>query len=143
MSVDETSEQTMEVAGACHCGRITFRAKVNLSSVHVCHCTDCQSLTGSAFRVTAQASEEGFSLTSGNPNFYTKIGGSGAPRLQAFCSNCGSPLYATTPTGSNRIFGIRVGTLREKGQLTPKSEIWCRSKLAWLPDLAEEQRDNH
>jgi hypothetical protein len=40
----------MKVTGGCHCGHITYEAEVNPATVRVCHCTDCQRLTGTAFR---------------------------------------------------------------------------------------------
>ena len=44
---------TIHIDGKCHCGQITFEAEIDPETVSVCHCTDCQTLTGSPFRVTA------------------------------------------------------------------------------------------
>ena len=41
----------MKIDGGCFCGNITFEADINPEMVMICHCTDCQSITGSAFRV--------------------------------------------------------------------------------------------
>jgi len=129
----------MKVDGACHCGQIVFEAEINPDRVRVCHCADCQSLTGSAFRVTAPAEESKFRLLAGTPKTYVKTTAeSGVPRLQAFCGECGSPLYATSLVGDNRTFGLRVGALRQRDRLIPKSQIWLRSKLPWLPPLPGE-----
>ena len=46
----------MKVDGACHCGRITFEAEIDPERVRICHCSDCQVLSGSAFRITAPTS---------------------------------------------------------------------------------------
>jgi len=43
----------MHIDGQCHCGRITFEADIDPDEVSICHCTGCQSLTGSPYRVTA------------------------------------------------------------------------------------------
>ena len=40
----------MKVTGGCHCGHILYEAEVDPATVRVCHCTDCQKLTGTAFR---------------------------------------------------------------------------------------------
>jgi hypothetical protein len=125
----------MKVDGRCHCGQITFEAEIDPDRVRICHCTDCQSLSGSAFRVTAPASEADFRLLGGTPKLYTKTAESGAARLQAFCGECGSPIYATSVAGDSRTIGIRVGTLRQREQLTPGRQFWSRSKLPWLPEL--------
>jgi hypothetical protein len=42
----------MDVHGHCHCGRVSFEADIDPQAVSVCHCTDCQALTGSPYRVT-------------------------------------------------------------------------------------------
>jgi len=36
----------MKVQGSCHCGRITYEAEVDPGRVSLCHCTDCQTVTG-------------------------------------------------------------------------------------------------
>jgi hypothetical protein len=56
----------MKVTGRCHCGQISFEAEVDPATVRVCHCTDCQTLTGTAFR-TNVASLPGTPLYSAAP----------------------------------------------------------------------------
>ncbi len=57
----------MKVDGGCHCGHITYQAEVDPGKVIVCHCTDCQTLSGSAFRTVVFAAEHTFSFLSGTP----------------------------------------------------------------------------
>jgi hypothetical protein len=38
----------MKIDGRCHCGEITFEAEVDPDALNICHCTDCQTLSGSA-----------------------------------------------------------------------------------------------
>jgi hypothetical protein len=40
----------MKIDGRCRCGNITFEAEVDPATVVICHCTDCQTPSGSAFR---------------------------------------------------------------------------------------------
>ena len=82
----------MHIDGQCHCGFVTYEAEIDPADVGICHCTDCQQLTGSAYRVTAGAARENFRLTGGEPKLYVKIGANGRQRLQFFCPNCGSPI---------------------------------------------------
>ena len=42
----------MKVEGACLCGYIAIEGEVDPDKVTVCHCTDCQTSSGSAFRVS-------------------------------------------------------------------------------------------
>ena len=87
----------MKVEGNCHCGQITFEAEIDPDAVRICHCTDCQTLTGSAYRVNVQTPAASFRLRSGTPKVYIKTAESGNKRAHAFCPNCGTPIYATDP----------------------------------------------
>jgi len=119
----------MTISGGCHCGAITYEAEVDPDKVSVCHCTDCQTLSGSAFRVVVPAKREGFRLT-GEPRIYVKTGESGRKRAQGFCAACGTPIYSAD-VADPQVFNIRVGTVRQRAQLLPKMQIWCRSALGW------------
>ena len=83
----------MKIDGGCHCGNITYTAEVDPDKVGICHCTDCQTLTGTAFRVSVAATKEAFHMT-GQAKIYVKTAESGAKRAQAFCPECGTPIYS-------------------------------------------------
>jgi hypothetical protein len=126
----------MKIDGGCHCGAIAYEAEIDPEMVSICHCTDCQTLSGTAFRVVIFAPEEKFHLTRGAPKAYVKIAESGNRRVQAFCAECGSPIYATSADeGPPKAYGIRLGTARQRDQLPPKRQIWHRSAVAWLPEM--------
>lgn len=132
----------MKVDGACHCGNIAFEADIDMDRVRICHCTDCQQLSGTAFRVVAPCPEVHFHLLRGQPKIYVKTGDSGSRRQQAFCGDCGSALYATSdePAG-HRQLGLRVGALAQRRELVPKRQFWVKSALPWLPKLPGEQHE--
>jgi len=125
----------MKIDGACHCGAITYEAEVDPGGVRLCHCTDCQTLSGSAFRVVVSANDGSFKLLSGQPKLYIKTAESGARRAQAFCPDCGTPIYATSAGEGPKKYGLRVGTIRQRAELRPARQYWCRSALAWVTDL--------
>ena len=129
----------MKVHGSCHCGAIAFEAEVDEDRVTICHCTDCQKLSSTAFRVTAFARESHFRILRGSPRIYIKIADSGSRRQQAFCETCGSNIFATTdePAG-NRDIGVRVGVLDERRDLPPTRQIFCDSALPWATGLPGE-----
>jgi hypothetical protein len=126
----------MKVDGSCHCGKIRFEAEINPRKVVICHCTDCQTLSGSAFRTVVPAIEGTFRLLSGAPKVYVKTGESGNKREQTFCSDCGTPIYSATTGSVARVFGLRVGALRQRYELIPSDQFWFRSSQAWLQSLA-------
>lgn len=135
----------MKITGGCHCGAIRYEAEVDPATAGVCHCTDCQVLSGTAFRVSIRAAPGSFRIIAGTPRVYTKTAESGAQRDQAFCATCGSPIYAATPGPEPRIYSIRAGTIDQRQALRPAGQIWTRSQLPWLAGLsalpgAEKQR---
>jgi len=109
----------MKIDGGCHCGDISYTAEVDPEKVGICHCTDCQTLSGTAFRVSVPATKENFQLT-GNLKIYVKTAESGAKRAQGFCAECGTPIYATAAENP-QIINIRVGTARQRAELRRKS----------------------
>ncbi len=125
----------MHVDGACHCGKITFSADVDPDAVSICHCTDCQTLTGTAYRVTAPAQKGTFKLLTGRPKTYVKTAESGTKRVHGFCPDCGTPIYSTSMETDPQFYGIRVGTTRQRAQLQPKKQGWCRSALNWAMNI--------
>ena len=124
----------MKIDGGCHCGNITFVAELDPAQVIVCHCTDCQVFTGSAFRVVARVPKEKLEFRGGKPKQYIKTAESGAKRVQAFCPECGTPIYATS-VEDPQVYGLRVGAIRQRKDLKPAKQIWCRSALGWANDL--------
>ena len=70
----------MKIDGHCHCGEITFEAEVDANALNICHCTDCQTLSGSAFRINIPAPAEHFVLLTGTPKNYMKTAESGSVR---------------------------------------------------------------
>ncbi len=125
----------MKIDGGCHCGYITYEAEIDPEKVGICHCADCQALSGTAFRTLVPALQGTFKLLSGDPKTYVKTGDSGAKRAQTFCPECGSPIYASAVGDGPKIYNIRLGTARQRAELTPKIQYWFRSAQHWLPEL--------
>lgn len=125
----------MHVDGGCHCGHIAYQAEIDPERVVICHCTDCQILSGSAFRVVAFTQEDAFSVTRGMPATYVKIAESGRAREQGFCANCGTQLYATATGPGPKVYGLRVGTIHQRDLLKPARQVWNRSRQGWVDEL--------
>ncbi len=130
----------MKIDGRCHCGSIAYEAEVDPAKVEVCHCTDCQTLSGSAFRVVVPAEVGSFRLLSGEPKTYVKTADSGNRRIQAFCPECGTSLYSTAIADGPPRYGLRVGTIRQRRELAPSAQYWSRSALPWTARLASLPR---
>jgi hypothetical protein len=123
----------MKIEGGCHCGAISFEADIDPGKVAICHCTDCQIISGAPYRASVPALAEALTLR-GSPRTYVKTAESGNKRLHGFCGECGSAIYATTL--ERDVFNLRVGAIRRRAELTPKIQGWCRSAMPWINDVA-------
>ena len=109
----------MKIDGHCHCGEIAFEAEVDPDALTICHCTDCQMITGSAFRANIAASADHFALKSGTPKSYVKTAESGNKRRQTFCDTCGTQLWACA-VEDPQTYTLRVGTIGQRAAFSPR-----------------------
>ena len=134
----QTGNGRMKIEGCCHCGKISYEAEINPDYVIICHCTDCQTISGSPYRVTVPVKTENFKLR-GQPKTYVKTAASGNKRVLAFCADCGSAIYSTS-LEDRIVFSLRLGAVKQRAQLIPKSQGWCRSALPWAMDIGHIPR---
>lgn len=133
----------MQINGGCHCGAVTFTAQIDPSRVMVCHCTDCQVLSGAPLRAVVAAPLESLAVR-GATKSYVKVAQSGNRRAQVFCPECATPLWAAAPENPTSVI-IRLGCVAQRAQLAPAVQIWQHSALPWLaglqsiPGTAEQQ----
>lgn len=124
----------MKIDGNCHCGAIKFEAEVDPRAGVVCHCNDCQRLSGSPYRAMVPVSAAAFSM-SGSPATYIKVAESGRRRAQVFCRECGSAIYSAD-VDQPSIYALRLGVINQRKDMgAPARQIWCEEALAWSGDL--------
>ena len=127
----------MKVDGQCLCGYLSYEAEVDDTKVQICHCSDCQVLSGSAFRVNVPVIGNTFRFVSGVPKTYVKIAASGNRRILAFCPECGSSVYSKPEENKSGYFGLRVGSLRQRDDLAPSVQVWRQSARSWIDDISD------
>ena len=72
-----------------HATAVTSRiVRIDPALVSICHCTDCQALTGSAYRVTVPTLIADFERGPVAEDLYQDCR-QRAKRVQAFCARCG------------------------------------------------------
>ena len=126
----------IKVDGACYCGDVTINGTVSTDKVMACHCTDCQKFSGAPFRAVAVMSAEQVTI-SGAVKEYLKIADSGNERVQGFCGNCGSQIFAADP--AKTLYMVRTGCLSQHDQLVPAKHIFGKSATSWLGSIENQQ----
>jgi hypothetical protein len=120
------------IDGGCQCGRVRYRVEREPFGLAVCHCTECQRQSGSAFGMSLAIASSAFKLQSGELKAFEVKCDSGRIKTCAFCSECGTRIYHQIRNGMS----IKAGTLDDTSWLKPDSHYWTKRKQSWvaLPD---------
>ena len=129
----------MNVDGECLCRQIRFEAEIDPKTATICHCTDCQINSGTAFGYVVGAVNDSFKLLRGQLSFNIKVADSGEKRELAFCGVYGTRIYARPIDGKSGCFGLRVETIRRRRILKMKRQVWKKSCLDWVELIETEQ----
>ena len=151
------SDFSLPLDGSCRCGNLKFRISEAPLLTNVCHCKNCQRMTGGPFSVGAAIPASGFTILQGD----TAVGGSRSPALQHnFCPQCMSWVF-TRPRGVDTFVNVRTSLLDENPSwIAPFVEFYPKERQSWvtipvvksmdrLPNaqeyklLAEEFRKHH
>jgi hypothetical protein len=128
----------MKIDGKCHCGAISYETEIDPDYVIVCHCTDCQTISGAPYRANVPVTLPNFRL-SGTPKIYVKTGDSGTRMTIAFCDNCGTALYSGRKTRAAYL-NLRLGAVKQRAELALQAQYYCRSAMPWVFDLGSIPR---
>ena len=125
-----------ELNGGCACGEVRYRLTSAPMFVHCCHCTSCQTETGSAFVINALIESERVETMKGEAEPVMTPSESGRGQQIWRCPACHVALWSNYGGAKDVLRFVRVGTLDTPATLLPDIHIYTRSKLPWvaLPD---------
>jgi hypothetical protein len=120
-----------ELTGGCLCGavRYTLREGMRLNP-YACHCTDCQSRTGSAFSEHMLFALGDLAID-GELDIGEYDQPSGAHSRIFGCVKCKARIYATNDTREG-MASLRCGTLDSSASFVPAGHVWVKSKQPWI-----------
>lgn len=125
------SREPRELTGRCLCGAVSYKALGLLDRCYVCHCTDCQRRSGSAFAINVPVAAQGFEV-SGRTIVLSREHIDGRSNAIHFCPSCLTRLYTVNPAWPGSVI-LRGGSLDEARHLIPSAHIWTRSRQKWVP----------
>lgn len=121
----------MTLTGGCRCGAVRYDVALpDLPVVYACHCTDCQTWSGSAFTEQFFVAADALRVT-GEVVEYRFVNPMGRVSVQRFCPTCHVRLYNTN-MARPAIVNVRAGTLDRSAELDVRTHIWVRSKQPWV-----------
>ena len=139
ISIDLNLSVPTEFSGGCACGAVQYYCSAAPIRMVNCHCRDCQRAGGAGYSPTVIVSRNGFRIIKGDPAYYEKTADSGNIAKRAFCTICGSPLFASSSARSEYV-GIRAASLNDPSWFKPTVDVWCKSAQPWdnLSDATEK-----
>lgn len=114
--------------GSCLCGSVSYEITGELSEFGYCHCSSCRKASGTAHAANAGVAAADFRLE--DPSGYIREFESSPGKYRAFCSNCGSPLYARV-TSRPGTFRIRLGTLDTPFEKKGRAHMFVSEMASW------------
>lgn len=118
--------------GGCACGKVRYRVQGEPMFVHCCHCSDCQTQSGSAFALNALYESDRVIATRGNPEPFLAPTESGQGQQIWRCPECRVALWSNYGGAVDKVRFLRVGTLDQPAEFSPDIHIYTRSKLPWV-----------
>jgi hypothetical protein len=126
------------IDGGCLCRKVRYSADAEPIFIGVCHCTDCQQFTGSAFATVLGLPAPTLKIT-GALKTFTKSGDTGKLMHRRFCPECGSGVIDEADALPGVVM-VNVGTLDDRSWVKPQSEVYCDSAQPWVQLRGEQHR---
>ncbi len=121
------------LTGGCQCGAIRYRVAGEPKMLYVCHCTDCQKQSASAFGMSLRIDPAELEFTAGRERLQTwsTRGDDGNVKRCAFCPDCGTRIFHGDEDPAATI-SIKAGSLDDTRELVPVAHIWLGSAQPWV-----------
>ena len=125
----------MKVSGGCYCGNIRYEAEGEPVMRGLCHCRECQYISGGGANVALAMPASGFRYTQGEPKRFARTD-LDSPVTRTFCPDCGTSLTSLPPALPDLVI-LKVGTLDDPSEFgNPDMAFFCVDKQSfhYLPD---------
>jgi hypothetical protein len=119
--------------GGCQCGMIRYRLIAEPLMLYICHCSDCQKQSASAFGMSLRMRPRDIEFVQGQETMrsWDTHGGDGRIKRCHFCPNCGTRLMHGSDDPEETV-SIKAGSLDDTGGLRPRAHIWLKSAQPWV-----------
>lgn len=124
---------TLPMNGGCQCGAVRYQAHAYPATFYLCHCSECQKQSSSAFGESVRFAREDITV-SGALGIYERKASSGMLRCE-FCTQCGTRLFHYR---ASDYMNIKGGSFDDISWLVPAGHIWTSSKQPWIKIGADE-----
>jgi hypothetical protein len=123
--------KAISVSGNCRCGRVEFVLREEPISFYLCHCTECQAESGSAFGQSMAVRREAVEVIEGLVRDHTIEHDGGRRSSITYCANCMTMIWGSSDRVP-QIYGLNAGCLDASANLQPYGNMWTRSARPWV-----------
>lgn len=127
------NQQVEKISGSCLCGTVTFEVDNHFKLFHLCHCHQCQKISGSAHVSNLFVNKEAISWLSGQEKIH-RFDVPGRQISNVFCTQCGSSVPYVS--GSGRALIVPAGTLDGEPNIGPQNHIYMEDSRDWHESIA-------
>ena len=111
--------------GGCECKSVRYQFTGEPLTCYACHCTDCQTSSGSAFSLSMIINSSDIEVTEGELTVnYLNVNGVEVKRHH--CAKCGAALWFSAAEYPN-IYALKPGTFDDTKWFKPVAHLWIRS----------------
>ncbi len=116
--------------GGCLCGDVRFSLRDDPLTVYACHCSDCQTETGSSCVVSVVARQASVEWQGTRPEPFGVELPDGRSKILRRCPRCLGPIGSVErPDG---LVSIDGGVFDDTSWIVPAGHIWTRSAQPWV-----------
>jgi len=133
-----TEKMPQPYHGGCECGVVRYIIIGEPVVIYVCHCSICQTQSGSAFGMAMRIHKTDFQITAGQLKSFTRQADSGQVFTNSFCADCGTRIYHQASKVPEHL-SLKPGTLDDTSWLKPTHHVYVRSAQPWVSFPADAQ----
>jgi len=117
-------------SGSCECGAVCYQYDGEPLTCYACHCTDCQTSSGSAFGLSMIINEKDIEIIKGKVGIST-IDVNGTKVKKHYCTQCSTPFMFSADEYPG-MAALKPGTFEDTSWFRPIAHLWVRSAQPWV-----------
>ena len=125
------TDMNKTITGGCLCGAIRFETNAEPEFQLLCHCTDCQTVSGAAAYAAYVVPIDSLKVNHGETNHFDVTASSGRINSRHFCPTCGTRVWAVlAELGKASVNGLALDDRNHfqpgSNHMTSDAQTWCQ-----------------
>jgi hypothetical protein len=117
--------------GHCQCGQVKYRLTGETVAFFVCHCTECQRQSASAFGMALWLRNFSKDVVAGELGLWVRTTPTDKRLLCEFCRTCGTRVFHQMSDQADTL-SVKPGTLNTTLESEPVAHIWTSRAQSWV-----------